>query len=345
MNDWMRLAATAIAEDGIDREAAQAALSAPEGEAYELLAAAGRVRRQFHGNQVRVHVLCNAKRGGCPEDCGFCSQSAHFDLGQERQGHLEKDEIVRQAREAAAAGGHTFCIVTATRDAVGSDLELICAAVEEIKASDLPISICTSLGLLDRESAQRLASAGVDRFNHNLETSSRMYPEICTTHSWSDRVETVRLAHEVGMEACCGGILGMGESEADILDLAFTLKELEVESIPVNFLDPRPGTPISTRNRLTPLRCLQLLAVFRLINPRADLRVAGGREVNLKTMQPLALQAVNSIFTNGYLTTPGNEAHYDRRMIEEAGFEIVMVDGVDPEQEGCRAESGPVSAN
>jgi len=324
MTDWMQLAEKSIREDGISRTDAETALSAPESETYELLAAAGRVRRHFHGNTVLVHVLCNAKRGGCPEDCGFCSQSSRFDQSDERYHLLDKDQIVREARAAAEAGAYKFCIVTATRDAAGPDLETICAAVEEIKAS-VPITICASLGLLDQTSAARLASAGVDRFNHNLETSSRMFEEVCTTHTWDDRVETVRLAREAGMEACCGGIMGMGETDADVLDLAYTLKELDVASIPVNFLDPRPGTPMAERHRLSPLRCLQLLAVFRLIHPRPDLRVAGGREVNLKTLQPLALQAVNSIFTNGYLTTSGNESHYDRRMIEEAGFVIEMV--------------------
>jgi biotin synthase len=322
--DWTALADEALAGDGISGASARRALAAPEGEALELLAAARRVRVRHHGNRVRVHLLCNAKRGACPEDCGFCSQSSRFDASEERTGLLDRDALVAKAREAHARGAFKFCIVTATRGPSDADLDHLCDAVRAIKAA-VPVKVCTSLGLLDRAKADRLAAAGVDRFNHNLETSERLYGEVCSTHDFHDRVETVRHAVAAGMEACCGGIVGMGETDEDLLDLAYTLKELGVTSIPVNFLDPRPGTPMADRPRLTPLRCLQVLAVFRLIHPRPDLRAAGGREVNLRTLQPLALYAANSIFTEGYLTTPGNEASFDRRMIEDLGFEIEQV--------------------
>jgi biotin synthase len=326
MNDFTALAEEAIECDGISRDHAREALETNDLETYELLAAARRVRVRFHGNRVRLHVLLNAKSGGCPEDCGFCSQSAHYETPAERYGLLAKEEIVAKAREAAAAGAWKFCIVTATRGPTHHDLDTLCAAVREIKET-IPIKVCTSLGLLDAEKARRLAEAGVDRFNHNLETSQDRFADICTTHGWHDRVETVRLAREAGMDACSGGILGMGESNAEILELAYTLKALGVASIPLNFLDPRPGTPLQHEARLTPLRCLKVLSVFRLIHPRVDLRVAGGREVNLRTLQPLALLAANSIFTNGYLTTAGNAADADRRMIEEAGFVVEQVAG------------------
>jgi biotin synthase len=322
--DWMRLADEAIEKDGISRENARRALAAPEGEVMELLAAARRVRVHHHGLRVRVHVLCNAKRGACPEDCGFCAQSSRYDTSEERTGLLDTAALVEKAREAHARGAFKFCIVTATRGPSDEDLDRLCDAVREIKRT-VPVKVCTSLGLLDGPKAKRLAEAGVDRFNHNLETSERLFGEVCSTHGFRDRVDTVRHALEAGMEACCGGIVGMGETDEDILDLAYTLKDLGVTSIPVNFLDPRPGTPLSDRARLTPLRCLQVLAVFRLIHPRPDLRAAGGREVNIRTLQPLALMAANSIFTEGYLTTPGNEASYDRRMIEDLGFEIEQV--------------------
>jgi biotin synthase len=322
--DWMRLADEAIEKDGISRADARRALAAPEGEVLELLAAARRVRVHHHGLRVRVHVLCNAKRGACPEDCGFCAQSSRYDTNEERTGLLDTAALVEKAREAHARGAFKFCIVTATRGPTDEDLDRLCDAVREIKRT-VPVKVCTSLGLLDGPKAKRLAEAGVDRFNHNLETSERLFGEVCSTHGFRDRVDTVRHALEAGMEACCGGIVGMGETDEDILDLAYTLKELGVTSIPVNFLDPRPGTPMGERSRLTPLRCLQVLAVFRLIHPRPDLRAAGGREVNIRTLQPLALMAANSIFTEGYLTTPGNEASYDRRMIEDLGFEIEQV--------------------
>ena len=322
--NWMDLADEAVAADGIARERAREALAAPEPDAYDLLAAARRVRTRFHGNRVRVHVLLNAKLGGCPEDCGFCAQASRHERPTGRAPLLDRESIVRSAREAAAAGAWKFCIVTATRGPSDRDLDVLCDAVREIKAT-VPVRVCASLGLLDAPKARRLAEAGVDRFNHNLETSRRLFPGICTTHSYDDRVRTVRLAREAGMEACCGCIVGMGETDEDLLDLAYALKEIGATSIPVNFLDPRPGTPMAGRPRLTPLRCLQVLSVFRLVHPRPDLRAAGGREVSLRSLQPLALQAANSIFSNGYLTTPGNNADADRRMIEDAGFVVETV--------------------
>jgi biotin synthase len=324
MRDWMALADEALERDGIARERAREALEAPEGEAWELLAAARRVRVRHHGNRVRVHVLLNAKLGGCPEDCGFCAQSSRYETPAGREPLLGAPEIVARAREAAEAGAWKFCIVTATRGPSDRDLDVLCEAVREIKRT-VPVKVCTSLGLLDGPKARRLAAAGVDRFNHNLETSPRLFPSVCTTHSFEDRMRTLRHVREAGMEACCGGIVGMGETTEDLLDLAYALKEAGASSIPVNFLDPRPGTPMGGRNRLTPLRCLQVLATFRLVHPRPDLRAAGGREVNLRSLQPAALLAANSIFSEGYLTTPGNPAEEDRRMIEEAGFVVERV--------------------
>jgi biotin synthase len=326
MRDWTALATEALEHDGIGRDSARAALAAPERETWALLEAARRVRVHHHGWRVRVHILHNAKRGACPEDCGFCSQSSRYTAGVDREPLDAVEDIVAGAREAAERGAWKYCIVTATRGPSDRDLDTLCEAVRRIKA-ELPIKVCTSLGLLDEAKARRLAGAGVDRFNHNLETSERLYPEICSTHTWQDRMTTLRHAVAAGMEACCGGIVGMGETDEDLLDLAYALKEVRATSIPVNFLDPRPGTPMGDRPRLSPLRCLQILAVFRLIHPRTDLRAAGGREVNLRTLQPAALLAANSIFTEGYLTTPGNEASGDLAMIREAGFEIETVDG------------------
>ncbi len=324
MRDWMALADDALTGEGIPREAAREALAAPEREAWELLAAARRVRVAHHGYRVRVHVLDNARRGACPEDCGFCAQSSRYAPGLERYPLKSAEEMLDGARKAYRDGAYKYCIVTATRGPSHADLDVLCDTVRRIKA-ELPLTVCTSLGLLDAEKARRLAEAGVDRFNHNLETSERLFPSVCTTHTWRDRMETLRHAVEAGMEACCGGIVGMGETDEDLLDLAYALREVRAASIPVNFLDPRPGTPMGDRPRLTPLRCLQILAVFRLVHPRSDLRAAGGREVNLRTLQPAALLAANSIFSEGYLTTPGNDATFDARMIREAGFEIEQV--------------------
>jgi biotin synthase len=230
-------------------------------------------------------------------------------------------------------GATTYCIVTGMTRPTSADLETICAAARGIKGR-WPIRVCASLGILGREQAETLASAGVDRYNHNLETSERFFPEICTTHRFRDRVDTVQAARGAGLEVCSGGILGLGEGPEDRVDLALTLRELRVESIPVNFLDPRPGTPLEHRPRLAPTECLRGLALFRLANPQAvDVRAAGGREVCLGTMQPLALFAANSLFADGYLTVPGQGLDADLRMIREAGFEAEVLQEEPPDVE------------
>jgi biotin synthase len=233
-------------------------------------------------------------------------------------------ELVDGARKAHAMGATTYCMVTATRGPSSTELATVCEAVRQIKA-EMPLSICTSLGILTADQATQLAQAGVNRFNHNLESSKRFFPEICTTHSWQDRVDTIRAAKNAGMEACCGGIVGMGEDKEDRVAMAFELRALEVESIPINFLDPRPGTPLGDRDRLSPSDCLKTLAMFRLVNPKSDLRVAGGREEALRSQQPLALYVANSIFSEGYLTTGGQGVESDKRMIEDAGFRVAEV--------------------
>jgi len=317
------LAARSLADDGIDRALAERLVAAPAADDLTILDAAYRVRREAFGNGVRLHVLLNAKMGGCPEDCGFCSQSARAvgDTNVPASRMLPGEEILHAAKTAHAAGAYKFCIVTATRGPSDRDLDALCPAVETIKR-EVPIGVCCSLGLLTEAHAERLAAAGVDRFNHNLETSESRYPEVCSTHTWKDRVETVKRARAAGMEACCGGILGLEHDDKDVLDLAFALRELDVESIPLNFLDPRPGTARATSVAPTPRRAIRMLAVFRLVHPRRDLRAAGGREINLRSLQAMCLYAANSIFTEGYLTTPGNRHAQDRAMIEDAGFRL-----------------------
>ncbi len=321
MTDWNLLADQSLRGAAPTREEALAVLTSPDDELLALLQTAFRVRRQHHGRDVRIHVLKNAKSGLCPEDCAFCSQSVKFATGVDRYPLQSVEELVAGAREAAAMGAVKYCMVTSTRGPSDRDLDVICEAVRQIKA-ELNINVCTSLGLLKEGQAERLAAAGVTRFNHNLESSRAYFPEICSTHGYEDRIATVRAAKAAGMEACCGGILGMGESLEDRVQLAFELRELEVESIPVNFLDPRPGTPLGELPRLTPHDCLRALAMFRFVNPSRDIRVAGGREVNLRHLQPLALYPANSIFCNGYLTTPGQGPEADARMIADAGFRV-----------------------
>lgn len=304
----------------LDRDEALAILQAPDDDLLEILAAAWRVRRAHHGRGVKIHVLENAKSGGCPEDCAFCAQSVAAGAAPiDRYPIEEVEEIVAAGLEAYRKGAWRFCIVTATRGPSERQLEIVCEAARRIRAQT-PLRICASLGLLREGQAERLAAAGVDRFNHNIETSERFFPEICSTHTWADRVETVRRAQAAGIEACCGGIVGMGETDEDIVDWIFAVRDLGAASIPVNFLDPRPGTRLAGRPRPTPARCLKILALARLACPEAEIRAAGGREANLRSLQPLALFAANSIFTDGYLTTGGNAPSEDAAMLADAGF-------------------------
>lgn len=321
MSHWNNLAEQVLGGTSITATDAREILRSSDDDFLPLLSAAFRIRERYHGRDVRLHVLQNAKSGKCPEDCAFCSQSSRYQTGVDEYRMQTIDELVQGARRAHAMGAVKYCMVTATRGPSARDLETICEAVRQIK-SEMNINICTSLGLLKEGQAEQLAEAGVTRFNHNLESSKRFYPEVCGTHSWEDRVTTVKRARAAGLEACCGGIMGMGETEDDRISLAFELQALEVESIPVNFLDPRPGTPLGHNERLAPMDCLRLLAMFRFVNPSRDIRVAGGREVNLRHLQALALWPANSIFVNGYLTTGGAGYEADVRMIEDAGFRV-----------------------
>ena len=321
IQSWQELAEAVLAGHKTTRDEALAILSSSDDDLLDLLQAAFTVRKQYHGRGVKIHVLKNAKSGMCRENCAFCSQAIGSYSGVDRYQMETVEDLVSGAREAHARKAHKYCMVTATRGPSDKELETVCEAVRQIK-SEMDLDICTSLGLLTPGQAEKLVEAGVDRFNHNLETSSRYYPEVCQTHTWEDRVNTVKYAKEAGMEICCGGIMGMGETVDDRMELAFSLRELAVESIPVNFLDPREGTPLGHVEKLAPADCLRSLCMFRFVNPTSEIRAAGGREVCLRQMQPLALYPANSIFTEGYLTTGGNEFERDKQMIEDAGFFI-----------------------
>lgn len=323
---WSQLADLALAGGVPSRDAARAVLHAPADELLALLDAAFRVRRAHWGRRVSLHVLENAKLGACPEDCGFCSQSSRHASPSGEAPIKTVDELVAGARRAHAARAKRYCMVTATRGPSQRDLDTICEAARQIKA-ELDLELCASLGLLTAAKAQRLAASGVDRFNHNLETSERHYAQIVSTHTWRDRVETVQHAKAAGMDTCCGGIVGLGETEDDLLDLAFALRELDVDSVPVNFLDARPGTPLAGRPLVEPGYALRALCMFRFVHPRTDLRVAGGREITLRALQALALYPANSIFTQGYLTTGGATVAGDHQMIKDAGFELELASG------------------
>jgi len=325
-HNWQALAEKALTGNGISRDDALAVLRADESELLEILAAAYRLRREAFGKRVNLHVIQNARSGACSENCGFCSQSAASSADIERYPLRSADELIAGARQAAEMGALKYCIVTSGRAPSEDLLTIICAVVRQIRAEGFKLSICVSLGLATEEQLRRLAGAGVNRYNHNLETSRRFFPQICSTHSYDDRAATVRRAKAAGLEVCCGGIIGMGESIEDWVDLAFALRELVVDSIPVNLFNPRAGTPLEKMPCLTALEALRAFAMFRMVNPRTDIRAAGGREVCLGSLQPLALFAVNSIFTEGYLTTPGQGYSRDMEMIKNLGFEVGCIE-------------------
>ena len=316
---WETLADNALQKTAPSLDEAKMILLAPQAETLSIVHAAYRVRRYFHGNKVRLHVLQNAKSGACPEDCGFCSQSSKFQTPAAQYPMMEVEALVEGARKAKAAGAWKYCMVTATRGPSTRDLDVVCEATRRIKA-EVGVKVCTSLGLLTEEKAKRLAEAGVDRFNHNLETSKRLYGTIVSTHSYEDRVQTTKFAKKAGMEICSGGIVGMGEEIDDVIELCYALREVGATSVPVNFLDPRPGTPFAHLTTVEPYYALRVLSLFRFVHPDVDVRSAGGREVTFRSLQPLVLYVANSIFTNGYLTTGGQGENADHQMIRDMGM-------------------------
>jgi biotin synthase len=315
------LADLSIAGEQLTREQAREVLNAPDDDMLALLNAAYRVRRTFVGNTVQIHLLMNAKSGACQEDCGYCSQSKISTAEIPIYPLVDEEELLEGARQAKAAKAKRFCAVIATRGPSWPDVKRISTAVERIKR-EVDISVCVSVGLLSEEKAVALKQSGVDRLNHNLNTSKNFYSQICTTHSYEDRLQTLDAAKSAGLDLCTGAIFGMGESPDDIIDVLTELRELDVQSIPVNFLIPIDGTPLQNMRYLKPYDCLRILCLARFLNPKQELRVAGGREVHLRALQPLSLYPANSIFVEGYLTTKGQDAGEAWQMIADMGFEI-----------------------
>jgi biotin synthase len=304
-----------------------------------LLDEAFQVRSASFGNRVQVHILNNAQNARCPEDCGYCSQSKLSTAPLRPYSWKSKDELVAEARAAYAAGAYRYCMAASGRGPSLGRVEELTDLVREIKRQ-VPVQVCVSVGLFDDAKARALKEAGVDRVNHNLNTSERHYPEICTTHTYADRVATLRAAKRAGLEACSGLIVGMGEGDDDIAEVALELCGLEIPSIPINFLIPIEGNPIVSDSSLNPERCLRVLALFRLANPSAEIRAAGGREGHLGALEALALYPANSLFVEGYLTTRGRGARATYRMIRDAGFVVERADGSIASWESLGVEEG-----
>ena len=324
--DWNLLAEQALNGQVIDHSDALKVLRADDAELLAQLAAAYRVRHHYWGNRVRLHFLLNAQSGLCPEDCHYCSQSKISSAEIEKYPLMAKERILAAADRAHQLKAGTFCMAISGRTPAPHILEQILEAVRAVKA-DYPMRVCTTLGLLNEEQAHQLKAAGVDRINHNLNTAEAHHEDICTTHGYQDRLATVKAVQAAGLTTCSGGILGMGESDADIVNLAQSLRSLNVTSVPINFLIPIEGTPFAGRSELTPQRCLRILCLFRFLLPSQEIRIAGGRDVHLRSQQPLALYPANSIFIGDYLTTAGQSAAQDYAMVRDAGFTLEEPDG------------------
>ncbi len=308
----------------LSREEMISILQSPDEDLLQLLHAAYGVRKFHFGNQVQLQVLMNAKSGLCSEDCAYCSQSSISSASIEKYPLLAQEQILEGARKAKEAGAYRYCIVTSGRAPTNPEVQAVSETVQAIK-STTDIEICCCLGILTEDQALTLKSAGVNRVNHNLNTAEAYHEKIVTSHTYEDRVDTILNCRKVGLDICCGGIVGLGETDDNILDLACALRDLDVDSIPVNFLHPIDGTPLSTVEDLTPQRCLKALCLFRFVNPTKEIRVAGGREHNLRSLQPLALYPANSLFMEGYLTTGGQNVEETHQMIEDMGFAVTTV--------------------
>jgi biotin synthase len=318
------LADKSLRGEALSHEEARAVLCGPSNELNALLEATRRVRETHFGKRVKVCVLLNAQSGICPEDCNYCSQSKISKAPVEKYKLLPEDEIVRRAEIAAESGARRFCIVIAARGPRDVDIEHLSGAVKRIKsdASTRDMEICTSLGLMSASQCVALKEAGVDYVNHNLNTSEEHYAKICSTHTYADRVNTLKNVQDAGLKTCSGGIVGMGETPDDIIELGYNLRAMDIESIPINFLLTIPGTPLQNLQPIDGDYGLRVLALMRLLNPAKEVRVAAGRETHLRSRQEKALCAANSLFVDGYLTTPGQAHDEVRTWIEKAGFEV-----------------------
>ncbi len=320
--DVDRMVERVLAGEELARAEADAVLNCPDANLPELLAATLAVRQATFGRRVKICILRNAQSGICPEDCHYCSQSkiSRADIPVYKLQSVA--ELIEGARMAVASGARRYCMVCSMRGPGPREIEHLAEACDSIRAEFPRLELCLSIGLLEEEQARRLKEAGAGWINHNLNTSRRFYPEICTTHTWDDRVRTIENVRAAGLSVCSGGIIGMGETDDDVIDLALATSRLRAESVPLNFLHPIAGTPLESARRLTPERCLKAACLFRLLNPRSEVRAAGGRELNLGDRQGDIFYAVNSIFVNGYLTTGGWNFDRTRELIERSGFEV-----------------------
>lgn len=314
------LAVGVLAGEQVSREQALALLGTPDDAVLALVQAAGRLRRHWFGNSVKLNYLVNLKSGMCAEDCGYCSQRLGSEAEVLTYSWLSTDEAVEVARAGVDAGARRVCLVSSGRGPSNRDIDRVADIIGGLKEEDPEIEVCACLGLLKEGQAEKLAAAGGDAYNHNLNTAESNYADICSTHSYADRADTVNKAKDAGLSPCSGLIAGMGETSEQLVDVVFALRGIDSDSVPVNFLMPFEGTPLEGTHRLTPLDCLRILAMVRFVHPDKEVRIAAGREDNLRSLQPLGLEVANSIFLGDYLTSEGQPGATDLQMIADAGF-------------------------
>ncbi len=321
--DLFQLANEIIAGRSITAAEALEILRLPDARTYELVAAAGRIRRHHFGTTMKVNYLVNLKSGLCPEDCFYCSQRLGSAAEILKYRWLSTEDAVAAASSGIQAGAKRVCLVASGRGPSNRDVDRVAEIIGKLKSAHPDVEVCACLGQLKEGQPETLAAAGADAYNHNLNTAESHYENICTTHSYEDRTETVQHARAHGMSACSGLIAGMGETDEQLVEVAFALREIGADSVPVNFLMPFDGTPLAGHAELTPHHCLRILAMMRFVHPDGEVRVAAGREQHLRSLQALSLEICSSLFLGDYLTSEGQAGAADLAMIADCGFTIL----------------------
>ncbi|MDQ0858988.1 biotin synthase BioB [Bacillus sp. V2I10] len=319
--DWLTLANEVVDGKELNEEEALSILNSDDDELLSLLQGAFTIRKHYYGKKVKLNMIINTKSGLCPENCGYCSQSSISTAPIEKYRMMDRESILAGAERAYNLKVGTYCIVASGRGPSEKELDTVVSAVKDIK-EQYGLKVCACLGLLKPNQASRLKEAGVDRYNHNINTSKEHHESITTSHTYDNRVDTIEAVKASGISPCSGVIIGMRETKKDVVNMAYSLRALDADSIPVNFLHAIDGTPLEGTDDLDPRYCLKVLALFRFINPTKEIRISGGREVNLRSLQPLGLYAANSIFVGDYLTTKGQESTSDHEMLKDLGFEV-----------------------
>ena len=321
-----QLADKILAGGSATPEEAVAVLQADDSELMSIVAAAGRLRRRHFSNTVKVNYLVNLKSGLCPENCNYCSQAIGSEAPILKYSYLSKEETLTQAGMGLKGGATRVCMVSSGRGPSERDIDKVVEMTEALKDEYDGVEVCACLGLLKDGQAERLKAAGVDAYNHNINTAESNHDNIVQTHTYEDRISTIGKAKSAGLSPCSGLIAGLGETDEQLVEALFALKELDTDSIPVNFLMPFDGTPYENTWELSPVRCVKILATARFVCPDKEIRIAGGREMHLRSLQATALQVANSIFLGDYLTSEGQDALTDLEMLRDNGFSILGMD-------------------